>query len=137
MRRTCARSAAAALNFPQPTDWASKQATMSPFECACSETWRTSRADRGAGATRRPRFFPDARKPGASSSLGMKRIELVFRQRLVSPSELDGDIEKTARREATVEMPQSRNDHSGDRDFDVGARLIEDEEIEARTLGEV
>src|SRR5262245_66217044 len=67
----------------------------------------------------------------------MKRIELVFRQRLVSPSELDRDIEKPARREATVEMPQSRNDHSGDRDFDVGSRLIEDEEIEARTLGEV
>src|SRR5262249_15841306 len=67
----------------------------------------------------------------------MKRIELVFRQRLVSPSELDRDIEKPARREATVEMPQPRSDHAGDRDFDVGAGLIEDEESEARRLGEV
>ena len=31
-------------------------------------------------------------------------------------------------------MPQSRNDHSEDRHLDVGARLIEDEEIEARLL---
>ena len=28
-------------------------------------------------------------------------------------------------------MPQPRNDHSGDGDLDVGARLIEDEEIKA------
>ena len=67
----------------------------------------------------------------------MKRIELAFRQRLVSPSELDRDIVKPARCEAAIEMPQSRDDHSGDRDLDVGARLIEDEEIEARALGQV
>src|SRR5262249_58925941 len=67
----------------------------------------------------------------------MKWIELVFRQRSVSPPELDRHIVKPARCEAAIEMPQSRNDHSGDRDPDVGARLIEDEEIEARALGEI
>jgi hypothetical protein len=66
----------------------------------------------------------------------VKRIELVFQQRLVSQSELYRDIVKPARREAAIEMPQSRNDHSDDRDIDVGARLIEDEEIEALSLGE-
>src|SRR5262249_62173140 len=76
------------------------------------------------------------RKLERPSSLGMKRIELAFRQRLVSPSELDRDIVKPARCEAAIEMPQSRDDHSGDRDLDVGARLIEDEEIEARALGQ-
>src|SRR5262249_39528310 len=67
----------------------------------------------------------------------MKRIELAFRQRSVSPSELDRDIVKPPRCEAAIEMPQSRDDHSGDRDLDVEARLIEDEEIEARALGQV
>jgi hypothetical protein len=32
-------------------------------------------------------------------------------------------------------MPHSRNDHSDDRDVDVRARLIKDEEIEALSLG--
>ena len=61
----------------------------------------------------------------------MKRVELVFRQRPVPQSELDRDIIKPARREAAIEMPQSRNDHPDDRDLDVGARLVENEEIEA------
>ena len=30
MRRSCARSAAPALNVPKPTEWPSKQATISP-----------------------------------------------------------------------------------------------------------
>src|SRR3981189_1467447 len=33
-------------------------------------------------------------------------------------------------------MPQSRNDHPDHRDLDVGAGLIEDEEIEPSALGE-
>src|SRR5882757_4234789 len=71
------------------------------------------------------------------SGLGVKRIELVFRQWPVSPSQLDRHIVKPARREAAIEMPQSRNDHPDDRDLDIGAGLIEHEEIEALTLGEV
>src|SRR5215467_5235315 len=67
----------------------------------------------------------------------MNRIELALRQRSVLPSERDRHIEKSARCEAAIEMPQSRNDHSGDRDTDVGARLIEDKEVEARALDEV
>ena len=34
-------------------------------------------------------------------------------------------------------MPQARNDHSDDRDLDIGPRLIEDEEIEAGAPGEI
>src|SRR5713226_2847453 len=65
------------------------------------------------------------------------RIELVFRQRPVSQSELDRNIVKPAGREAPIEVPQSRNDHSDDRDLDVGARLIEDEKVETLTLGKI
>ena len=61
----------------------------------------------------------------------MRRIELVFRQRPVAQSELDGNVVKSAGREAAIEMPQSRNDHADDRHLDVRARLIENEEIEA------
>ena len=68
--------------------------------------------------------------------MGVNWIELVFRQRPVPPSELYRNIVKPAGREAAIEMPQSRNDHSDDRHLDVGARLIEDEEIEALSLGE-
>ena len=67
--------------------------------------------------------------------MGMNRIERVFRQRPVSQSELYRNIIKPARPEAAIEMPHSRNDHSDDRDVDVWARLIEDEEIEALSLG--
>ena len=69
--------------------------------------------------------------------LGVKRVELVFRQRPISPSELDRNIVKATGTEAAVEMPQSRNDHSDDRDLDIRARLIEDKEIETRALGEI
>ena len=79
----------------------------------------------------RPRLVPGARKPDDPSGMGMKRVELAFRQRPVAQSELYRNIVKPARREAAIEMPQPRNDHSDDRDFDVGPRLIEDEEIEA------
>src|ERR1700687_5885854 len=67
--------------------------------------------------------------------MGMNRIELVFKHRLVTPSELYRNIVKPARRETAIEMPQSRNDHSDDRDLDIRARLIEHEEIEAYSLG--
>ena len=66
----------------------------------------------------------------------MKRIELVFRKRPISQSKLYRDIVKPTRCEAAIEMPQSRHDHPDNRDLDVGAGLIEDEEIEALSLGE-
>ena len=59
------------------------------------------------------------------------RVEFVFLERPFEPSELYRNIVKPAGRETAIEMPQSRNDHSDDRHLDVGARLIEDEEIEA------
>src|ERR1700722_11084110 len=94
------------------------------------------RADKVVGAARRPRVFPGARKPGRPSGPRVMRIELVFWQRPVAQSELYRDIVKPAGGEAAIEMPQSRNDHPDDRDLDVRARLIEDEEIEARALDE-
>ena len=63
------------------------------------------------------------------------RVEFVFRERPLTPSELYRNIVEPPRRETAIEVPQSRNDHSDDRNFDVGARLIEDEEIEALSLG--
>ncbi len=65
----------------------------------------------------------------------MKRIELVFRQRPVAQSELHWNIVKSAWREAPIKMPHARNDHSDDRDVDVGPCLIEHQEIEALSLG--
>ena len=67
--------------------------------------------------------------------MGVNRIELVFLQRPVTPSELYRHIVKPAGREAAIEMPQPRNDHSDDRRLDVGTRLIEDKKIEAGSLG--
>src|SRR6516162_2306197 len=84
-----------------------------------------------------PLLYSGSAQANCPSGLGVKRIELAFRQRSVLPSELDRHVVKSARCEAAIEIPQSRNDHSGDRDPDVGARLIEDEEVEARALGEV
>src|ERR1700727_3844889 len=74
---------------------------------------------------------------GTTSGVGVNRIEFVSRQRPVSQSELDGNIVKPARREAAIEMPQSRNDHSDNRYLDVGTRLIEHKKIETLALGEV
>ena len=65
----------------------------------------------------------------------MNRIELVFLEWPVTPSELHRNIVEATRREAAIEMPQSGNDHSGDRGADVGTGLIEDQKIEAFSLG--
>src|ERR1700730_3051093 len=68
--------------------------------------------------------------------MGVNRIELVFPKWPVTQSELYRHIVKPAKRETAIEMPQSWNDHSDNRDLDVGTRLIEYEQIEARLLGE-
>ena len=98
---------------------------MFPSERASSVTWPTSRADKVAGAAAAPSLCSGSAQAGRASGLGVKRIELVFRQRPVAQSELDRNIVKPARREAAIEMPQPRNDHADDRRFDVGTRLIE------------
>ena len=61
-------------------------------------------------------------------------IELAFRQRPVAPPELHRNVVEPPGREAAIEVPQPRNDHPGHGDLDVGARLIEDEEIKAVAL---
>src|SRR3974390_1249243 len=68
--------------------------------------------------------------------MGMKRIYFVFRQRSVAQSELNRNIIEPARREAAIEMPHSRNDYPHNWNVDVGARLIEDKEVEALPLGQ-
>src|SRR5215469_3649351 len=69
--------------------------------------------------------------------MGVKWIELVFRQRSISQSKLYRDIIKPAGREATIEMPQSWNDHSDDWDVYIGPRLIEDEEVKTLSFGKM
>ena len=68
--------------------------------------------------------------------MGVKWIELVFRQRSISQSKLYRDVVKPAGREAAIEMPQSWNDHSDDRDVDIEPRLIEDEEVNVLILSD-
>src|SRR3984957_3514736 len=109
---------------------------VSPFACASSLKCRRIRAEVFVCAADRTLFGAGAGKPGSPSGMGVNRIELVFRQGTVAQSELYRHIVKPAGREASIEMPQSRNDHADDRRLDVGARLIEDEEIEARLLRE-
>src|SRR6202142_3150344 len=109
---------------------------ISRFACASSLKCRRSRAEAFVGAAGRTLFGARAGKPGPPSGVGVNRIELVFLQGTVTQSELYRHIVKPAAREAAIEMTQSRNDHSNDRRLDVGTRLIEDEEIEARLLRE-
>src|SRR5271155_5738391 len=64
-------------------------------------------------------------------------VELVFRQRMVAPAELDRDVVEPAGREAPIEVPQARNDHPDDRDVDIRTRLIEHAKIKAASPGEI
>jgi len=66
-----------------------------------------------------------------------ERREFAFRQRPIQQSELYRNIVKPARGETAIEMPQSRRDHPDDGDLDVGPRLIEDEENQTPTAGDV
>src|SRR5215468_4882973 len=67
--------------------------------------------------------------------MGVDRIELALGPGLIEQSELDRNIVKPAGCETAVEMPQSWNDHSNNRNLDVGAGVIEDEKIEAGPFG--
>src|ERR1700732_3259173 len=69
--------------------------------------------------------------------MGKVRSKLALRHRLVSQPEFYRNIVEPARREAAIEMTQSGNDHSDDRHLDVRPRMIEDQEIEACTPGDV
>src|SRR5215813_2641525 len=69
--------------------------------------------------------------------MGVDRIEFILRQRAISQPQLYWNVVKPARREAAIEMPQSRNDHPDHRDLDVRACLIEHEEIVALLLGDM
>ena len=109
---------------------------ISPFVCASSLKCRRSRAETFVGAADRTLFGAGAGKPGSPSGVGVNRIELVFLQGTVTQSEPYRHIVKPAAREASIEMTQPRNDHADDRSLDVGTRLIEDKEIEARLLRE-
>ena len=60
----------------------------------------------------------------------MEGIELGFLQRPLAQAEFDRHVIEPAGSETTIEMPQSRNDHPDDRNLDVRAGLVEDEEIE-------
>src|ERR1700684_3978136 len=93
------------------------------------------RGKRGQGAS--PTFFSGSAHDGMISGMGMKRIELAFRDRRIAQSEFYRHVVKPAGRETAVEMAQSWNDHADHRRLDVRPRLIEHKEIEARPLGHV
>src|ERR1700744_2428041 len=81
----------------------------------------------------RPRRGARAKLPSSirlPSSMRKEGRELALRQRPIKPSELDRNVVEPAGPEATIEMPQSRNDHASNRDLDVGPRLVEHEEVE-------
>src|SRR5215510_7833684 len=82
-------------------------------------------------------LFCGSTQVGWPSRMRVDRIEVAFQGRLVQPAELDGDIVKSTGREPAVEVPQPRNSHANDRNVDVGAGVIENEEIEARAFGDV
>src|SRR5215471_8614122 len=68
--------------------------------------------------------------------MGMKWIELAFRQRSVAQSKLYRNIVKATRCKAAIEMPHPWHDYPDDGDINVGARLIEDEKVESLLLGQ-
>ena len=65
----------------------------------------------------------------------MNWIELGLRQWPLSKSELYRNIVKPASREAAIEMPQSRNDNPDHGNAYIGARLIENQEIQTLSVG--
>ena len=67
--------------------------------------------------------------------MGVDRIEISLGPGLVQQSELDRNVIKPAGCETAVEMSQPWNNHSSNRYSDVGARMIENEEIVARSFG--
>src|SRR3954467_8641132 len=58
-------------------------------------------------------------------------IELALRRWPVAPSKFHRNIVEPAPREATIEVAHPRNDHARDRNANVGACLVEHEEVEA------
>src|SRR5580692_11803943 len=72
-----------------------------------------------------------------TSGMRMKRIEVAFRDRRMAQSEFYRHVVKPAGPETAIEMPQARNDHADHRRLDVGPRLVEHKEIEARPLGDI
>src|SRR5262249_10666067 len=80
--------------------------------------------------------FASAQAGSDPSGMGMKWIELSFRQRSVAQSKFYRNVVKPARCEAAIKMPHPRNDHPDNRDINVGACLIENEKIEALLRGQ-
>src|SRR3954468_3306646 len=71
------------------------------------------------------------------SGVGEKRSEFVFQQGAVQKSQFYRYIVKPARREAAIEMPQSRGDDPDDGHPDIGAGLVEDEKIKAGSRSDI
>jgi hypothetical protein len=66
----------------------------------------------------------------------MKWIELGFRQRPLSQSELDRDVVESAGRETAILVPQPGDDNPNHWNTNIRPRLIKDEKIESMALGE-
>ena len=74
--------------------------------------------------------------PIVSLEWRMKWIELGFRQRPLSQSELDRDIVEPARRETAILVAQPGGDNPDHWNTNIRPRLVKDEKIESMALGE-
>ncbi len=82
-------------------------------------------------------FFRALRTKEQPSRVGKEWREFAFQPRAIQQAKLHRDIVKAARCEATIEMPQARNEHADDGDFNIGPRLVEHEEIITRLGGDL
>src|SRR5215212_9069095 len=74
---------------------------------------------------------------GRTSRWRKIRIQLALRNRVITKSDLDGNIVQPAGREATIEVPHSGDDHPDNGHPDVGPGLVQHDEIETLLLDEL
>ena len=79
---------------------------------------------------------PTRKQPRLQASR-RKRIQAGFPQSSLSQAQFDRHIIESPGSETAVEMPQSRNDHAGNRYPDVRPGLVENEKIQAETFGKL
>src|SRR3984957_4810558 len=67
-------------------------------------------------------------------ALGMRHIrcQFVLRYGHVAQAKLDGNVVEAAGSKPAIEMPQTGNDDSGNRGFNIRSRLVENQKVEAR-----
>src|ERR1700761_7574973 len=109
---------------------------MSPPARTSSAMCSLTTADRIDAVARRD-FFAAGTRTAATSAMRQERREFVLLNRLVAETELHRHVVKPARSEATIEMPQARDDHAHHGDLEVRTGLIQHQEVEPRAFGDL